>query len=655
MHRRLLVVSSALMCALAVFVAWVLCDLHDRSLPQELHPFAVVTVTLPDGMDDADALRQLAEQNKKLGLGLVRIVPDMEHGTDAQVFVPLPGTTLQSVKPGMLIRRFGSLPDGKVAGSDRLNSASAGGQYLVCGRWGDPARTGLGTWAAGAGVRLEYGDDDLAGDLRMLLGQSSFRAALGATVALIAVLVLFWLSFKARSRALRVLAGVPAWKIQYDDAVGLMLPMLMVAVIVDAATALGVLVSRGGVFVPYLLRVMLLLEATAFACLLAFTLVLSAVCWPSVRMIADRQPMPRGLLRASVLVKAVVFVAVLAVLAPSMLSFREASDATREQSVWQRLRDQVSVSVTFGPDRTDMDAKAAVLIHAMERQGKAALSYTFTDGQENQTTTDTPVAGLVTRSWLDLIGIDLDLDATDGITPVNVDRLDDPARQIIDQFVTWAKDDAQARRLRNESKYYVADGVTVPLLKGGSDEMLFSRHAAIIVVPDLNGFSDSGFLTPALSSRNIVLTGLDDTRRQAAQAGLGAAISVRYIAETQILRAQFSAYFAWMQAAAIILLLAALAMVALVGADVRATLRAGHDYPLLLAGYAPGRLATPTILAETLFALATAGVVSIILVTQQSDGVSITLLVAALAALFSAVCHRTATASRFHAINDRTL
>ncbi|MBW3092560.1 hypothetical protein KIH79_06285 [Bifidobacterium sp. 82T10] len=653
MHRRLLVVSSVLMCALAVFVAWVLCDLHDRSLPQELHPSAMVTVTLPDGMDDADALRQLTERNRKLGLGLVKIVPDMEHGTDAQVFVPLPGTMLQSMEPGMSIRRFGSLPDGKVAGSDRLNSASAGGQYLICGRWDDSARHGLDDWATSTGVRLEHGDDDLTGDLRMLLGQSSFRVTVGAAVALTAVLVLFWLSFKARSRALRVLTGVPAWKIQYDDAVGLMLPMLAVAVIVDAAAALGVFVSRGGVFVPYLLRVTLLLEVMVFVCLLAFALVLSAACWPSVRMIADRQPVPRGLLRASVLVKAVVFVAVLAVIAPSMLSFREASDAAREQSVWQRLRDQVSVSITFGPDQTDMDAKAAALVHAMERQGKAALSYTFTDGPEHRITADTPVTGLVTRSWLDLVSIDPDVTA--GITPVDAGRLDTQARQVVDQFATWAKDDAQARRLHAESRYYVADGVTVPMLKGGSDEMLFSPHATIIVVPDLNGFSDSGFLTPALSSRNIVLTGLDDTRRQVAQVGLDAAVSVRYIAEAQILRAQFSAYFAWMQAAAIILLLVAFAMVALVGADVRAILRAGHDYPLLLTGYAPGCLAAPTILAETLFALASAGVVSIILATQQSDGVSITLLVAALAALFSAVCHRAATASRFRAINDRTL
>ncbi|WP_125979055.1 hypothetical protein [Bifidobacterium goeldii] len=577
----------------------------------------------------------------------------MEHGTDAQVFVPLAGTALPGLESGASIRRFGGLPDGKVAGSDRLDSASASGQYLVCGRWDDSARSALDDWATSMGVRLEYGDDDLAGDLRMLLGQSSFRVAVGAAVALTAVLVLFWLSFKARSRALRVLAGVPAWKIQVDDAVGLMLPMLAVAVIVDAAAVLGVLVSRGWVFVPYLLRVTLLLEATVVACLLAFALVLSAVCWPSACMIADRRPMPQGLLWASVLVKAVVFVAVLAVIAPSASSFRDATDAAREQSVWQRLRDQVSVSVTFGPDQTDMNVKTAALIHAMERQGKAALSYTFTDGPEQRTTADTPVTGIVSRSWLDLVGIDPD--ATTGIAPVGADRLDEQSRQVVDQFSTWATDDAQAKRLRTESRYYVLDGVTVPLLKGGSDDMLFSRHATIIVVPDLDGFSDSGFLTPALSSRNIILTGLDDTRRQVARAGLGSAVSVRYIAEAQILRAQFSAYFAWMQAAAIILLLAAFAMVALVGADVRATLRAGHDYPLLLAGYAPGRLAAPTILMETLFALVAAGIVCVILVVQQLDGIPITLFVATIAALFSAVCHRTATASRFRAINDRTL
>ncbi|MBT1162708.1 MULTISPECIES: hypothetical protein [Bifidobacterium] len=653
MHRKLLMVSSALMCALAVFVAWVLCDLHDRSLPQELHPSAVVTVTLPDGMDDADALRQLVERNDALGLELVKIVPDMEHGTDAQVFVPRAGTALPGLEPGASIRRFGSLPDGKVAGSDRLDSASASGQYLVCGRWDDSARNALDDWATSTGVQLEYGDDDLAGDLHMLLEQSSFRVAVGAAVALTAVLVLFWLSFKARSRALRVLAGVPAWKIQYDDAVGLMLPMLAVAVVVDVVAALGVLVSRGRVFVPYLLRVMLVVETMVFACLLTFTLVLSAACWPSARMIADRRPMPRGLLRASVLVKAVVFVAALAVIAPSMLSFREASDAAREQSVWQRLRDQVSVSVTFDPGQSDMDVRAAALVRAMEQQGKAALSYTFTDGPESRTMVDTPVTGLVTRSWLDLVGIDPD--ATTGITPVDAGRLDEQTQQIVDQFATWAKNGTQADRLRAESRYYVEDGVTVPLLKGGSDDMLFSRHATLIVVPDLDGFSDSGFLTPALSSRNIVLTGLDDTRRQVAHAGLGTAVSVRYIAEAQILRAQFSAYFAWMQAAAIILLLAAFAMVALVGADVRATLRAGHDYPLLLAGYAPVRLAAPTILKETLFALAAAGIVCVVIATQRSAGIPITLLAAIITALFSAICHRTAIASRFRAINDRTL
>lgn len=666
MHRRLLMASSALICSVAVFLAWVLCDLHDRSLPQELHPTAVVSVAAPDGMDDAEVFRQLEERNAALNLGLVKIVPDMERGTDAQVFVPLPGTQLDGLESGSSIRRFGSLPDGSVAGMERLDSASANGQYLVCGRWDGITRSAFEAWAAGTGARLEYGSDGMEGDLRMLLGQSAFRVAIGATVALMAVLALFWLSFKARSRALRVLAGVPGWKIQFDDAMGLMSPMLAVAAAADAVAVLAVLALRGAVFVPYLLRVMLLFEAMVFGSLLAFVIAVAALCWPSARMIASRRPMPRGLLRASVLVKAMALIAVLAVIAPSAAAFGEASASAREQSVWRRLRDQVSVSTAFGPDQTDMDTKAAELVRTMEERGDAALSYAFVDGQDADA-----VTGIVTRSWLDLIGIDPD--ATDGIRPIANAELPEQAAETIGQFAAWTRNDAAARNLTAESRCYAADGVAVPMLKGGSDEMLFPKRATLIVVPDMADFSDSGFLVPALSSRNIVLTGLNATRAQVGRLGLSGKVSVRYVAEDQILRAQFAAYFAWMRAASIILLLAAFAMVAFVGTDVRATLRADHDYPLLLNGYAPLRLAAPTILAETLFGTVAAALVCGVLVLRHSGGdvaaplagaaplgsatslVCATLFAAASAMTFSACCHRAAVAGRFRSITERTM
>lgn len=654
MHRRLLAVASALICLLAVFLAWVLCDLHDRSLPQELHPLAVVNVALPDGMGEAEALEQIVERNRELGLGLVKVVPDMEHGTDAQVFIPLPGTVLRGLRVGSPVRRFGTMPDGRITDTTRLSSASSGGQYLVCGRWNDMVRRRLDTWAADTGVQLEHDDDGIAVDLRMLLGQSSFRVAIGSALAMTTVLVLFWLSFKARSRALRVMAGVPAWRIQYDDAVGLLMPMLAVALFVDAVAALGVSVCRGVVFIPYLLRVILLFETLVFACLLAFAIMVSAICWPSARMIVNRRPMPHGLLRTSMLVKAVVFFTVIVAISPSVGAFREASDSAREQSVWKRLRNQASVSVAFGSDRPDLDRKTASLVLAMAHDGKAALSYAFDDGSQNGSpTSDTRVTGIVTRSWLDLVGIDLD--AAKGVRPVGVDQFNGQARQVIDQFAIWAKDDTQAGRLQAESHCYLADGVTVPMLKGGSDEMLFPEHATLIVVPNLDGFSDSGFLVPALSSRNIVLSGLSDTRRQADKAGLGTEVSVRYVAEEQILRSQFSAYYAWMQAAAIILLLAAFAIVAFVSAEVRATLRADRNYPLLLGGYAPVRLALPTILAETVLSMTATAIVCGILLIQRDGDASITLSVAIAALIFSACCHRTAVNSGFRAIDDRTL
>lgn len=653
MHRRLLMVSSALMCVLAVFLAWVLSDLHDRSLPQEFHPSAVISVTLPDGMSDVDAFSQLREQNTKLGLGLVKIVPDMERGTDAQVFIPLPGTVLRGVTSSSLIRRFGSVPNGRIADISRLDSASAGGQYLVCGRWDTSTRESVNVWATRTGVRLDYDGDDATSNFRMLLGTPSFRVAVGATIALVAVLVVFWLSSKARSRALRVLAGVPAWKIQYDDTLALLRPMLLVALVVDVIAVLVVLATRGWVFVPYLLRVIALCESVALGCLLMFTFVISAVCWPSAHMIAMRSPMPQGLSRASALIKALVFVAMLAVIAPSVTSLNTASDAAQEQSVWQRLRNQVSVS--FDANNSDLTTSMAAMIHAMAQHNMIALSYAFTDDQLEHSAIDAPVTGIVTRSWLDLI--DINPDTTAGITPISDTQLPEQAQQIVSQFTTWANDDTQAARLRSQSHYYMVDGVTVPLLKGGSDEMLFPRHATIIVVPDVKSFSDSGFLIPALSSRNIVMSGLDDTRRQVVRAGLGNAVSVRYIAEEQILRAQFSAYFAWMQAATIVLLLAAFVIITVVGADVRATLRAKHDYPLLLYGYAPARLAALTMLTETLLALIATGILCGLLIAQHTDSTIMMLLiiVAILATVFSAMCHRATVRARFRAINYRTL
>lgn len=653
MHRRLLMMSSALMCVLAVFLAWVLSDLHDRSLPQAFHPSAVISITLPDGMRDVDAFGQLREQNAKLDLGLVKIVPDMERGTDAQVFIPLPGTVLRGLPSDSLIRRFGSLPNGMIADVSRLDSASAGGQYLVCDRWDEFTRESLNAWATRIGVRLDYDTDDVTSDIRMLLGNVSFRVAVGATIALVAVLVLFWLSFKARSRALRVLAGVPAWKIQYDDTLALIRPMLLVALIVDVIAVLVVCTTRGWVFVPYLLRVTVLCESVLLGCLLMFTFVVSAVCWPSVQMIAMRSPIPQGLSRVSMLVKAVVFVALLAVITPSVTSLNSASASAREQSVWQRLRNQVSVS--FDANNNDLTTNMAAMIHTMAQRNTIALSYAFTDDPLEHGTIDAPVTGIVTRSWLDLIGVNPD--TTAGITPISDTQLPEQAQQIVSQFTTWANDDTQAARLRSQSHYYAVDGVTVPLLKGGSDEMLFPRHATIIVVPDVKSFSDSGFLIPALSSRNIVMSGLDDTRQQVVRTGLSNAVSVRYIAEEQILRAQFSAYFAWMQAATIVLLLAAFVIITVVGADVRATLRAKHDYPLLLSGYAPIRLAALTMLTETLLALVATGILCGLLIAQHTDSMIIAMLiiVAILAIGFSAICHQAAVHARFRAINYRTL
>lgn len=67
--------------------------------------------------------------------------------------------------------------------------------------------------------------------------------------------------------------------------------------------------------------------------------------------------------------KSVVFVAVLAVTAPAMSAMASADSSAREQRVWERLSDQVSIALSYNDDPR-LDAKVANVLRAMGSDGK---------------------------------------------------------------------------------------------------------------------------------------------------------------------------------------------------------------------------------------------------------------------------------------------
>lgn len=651
MHRRLFFAVSALVFLLAALLSVISSDLHDRALPQEIHTTVSMTLDFqPSGMNDAKALQELASIGDQRKLGIVKVMPDLDGDTaERQVFVAMDATARGRLPVGTSIRRFGNMPDSEVVSDSRLSSASASGQYYLVR--GDQSDAGLHDWLTRNGVAVTWGTDSLRDDMRLLVSQSSFVMSMAAALALMVTMVLYWMASKVRSRALRVLAGVSTWRIQKDDMMGVLVPSLCAAGCVDiiAVTAVGAI--KGPVFIPYFLRMLLVLEGAVLSGLFVAMLIVGAASWPSAVMIMRRASGNIGLRRSALAMKAVVFVAVLAVTAPAMSAMASADSSAREQRVWERLSDQVSIALSYNDDPR-LDAKVADVLRAMEHDGKGALSYTFTPETTGETGTD-PVA-LVTEGWLDLVRIDPS--HMRHAVRVSQDRLPAEAKDVVSQLPGWAADPRRGEDMIRQARYYSIDGDTIPVLQGGSDTMLFPKRLTLIVLADYSEFSDSGFLVPAATTRNIVMTGLQDARSRLQHAGLAQQAQVRYVAEEQILQSQFSTYFAWLQAAAFVMLIVSFALTVMVHAMVRAALRARHDYPLMLNGVFAGRLAESTILAESVAALVMGVVIT--MVAFHSTGVTAALATGALtilAILISALSHIMSVRRMFTAVSTRTL
>lgn len=650
MHRRLFFMVSTLVFLLATLLSVMASDLHDRALPQGIHPTISMTLDFQSpNVDDAQMLRELADIGEQQQLGIVKVMPDLDGDASAQVFVALDSTASERLPEGTSVRRFGNMPSSKVAGQSRLSAASASGQYyLLQGNQSDKA---LRDWTVRNGVMVAWGADSLRDDVRLLASQSSFVMSMAAALALMVTMVLYWMASKVRSRALRVLAGVSVWRIQKDDMMGILPPSLCAACLIDIVSVTVVGAVRGAVFIPYFSRILLVLEGTVLAGLFVAMLIVGMLSWPSATMIMRRASGNIGLRRSALAMKAMVFVAVLAVTAPAMSAIASADSSAREQRVWERLSNQVSIALSY-ENNPQLDAKVANVMREIEDDGRGALSYTFTPEMTGAPSAE-PVA-LVTQQWLNMVQVDPA--HMEHSVRVTFDYLPAEAKDIVSQIPARSADSQTSVNMLERALYYSVSGDAIPVLKGGSDTMLFPKRLTLIVLPDYSGFSDSGFLVPAATTRNIVLTGLQDVRARLRQAGLSRQVKVRYIAEEQILQAQFSAYFAGLQAAAFVMLIVAFALTVMVHAMVRAALRARHDYPLMLNGSPARRLAESTILVESSTALV--GGIIFAAIALRSTGISAAVMTGALGLLaifISALSHILSVQRMFVGINNRTL
>lgn len=658
MHKRIVVVVSAVLFALLAVVAVIVTDLHDRFVPVALGATAAVSLDFGEsGLADEEAFRQLGMLSDRLGLGLVKVAPDLGGDQSGQVFVVVgadgrfPDT----------IRRFGEQPDAQIRESAALAHSYASGQYLVTG---DTTRLAeFNAWLATHRIVNRWTDDSLGTTLQLLVRQSDFGMGLLAAAALMVSLVLYWLAVKARGRALRVLAGVPTWRIQYEDLGGFLAAIAAAAALCDVVAVLAVGLVQGRAFVPYYASVLLTFEAIVVLATLAGAAVLSVASWPSATMLAAREPAVKSLRASAVILKAVTFALVLMAVAPALTAYTQARDAAIEQAQWKSLADQVVLSFPTGKgERGFQEVMPGVgrAVQDAEARDAVALSYTWTAEQLPQS--DLGPYGymsLINQRWLDLMLTTRRSDDVRGgqpvlgLLPLSGEQAPEGARRLLGaQLALWSRERLTAAAMLDKVAFYRYAGASQLPLATLSGQLVFPADALVVVVPGLYETLNDSFLVSAASSSNLVFTGLGPTQALLARHGLQHQVLVKYAAEDGILYAQFTAYFAWLRAGSFAALLVALVVSAAIGAFIAAMLKARRDFPLRLAGKSWAAILAGRVAREWVVGVALA---ALVLLARGGQGAALVAGVAVAVSLITPLTHLLAARWAFANVSRRRM
>jgi hypothetical protein len=592
MHRRIVSVVSSVLFALLSVMAGIMIDLEDRFTPINLGIKAAVYLDFSASELVSEAAYQEMDQlSDQLGLGLVKMAPDLSDSRSGQVFVVIGASDRFPER----IRRFAGQPDSQVMDSTALAHTYSSGQYFITG---DTSRLAVfKAWLEEHRVDSRWTEISLSNTLQLVVRQTDFGLSLLASTALMISLVLYWLSARARGRALRVLAGVPGWRIQIQDLSGFLVGMAAAALITGASAAGYVGLAHGWVFVPAYASVLLALFLAVILAAAAGALLLSAASWPSAAILARREPAVKILRTVSSIWQAVIFLLVLTAAAPAFQSYMEARDAAAEQAQWQTLADHVVLTFPAVMGEAGMQQimpDVGGIVQAMEGRGAAAMSYTWDREHLSMNYYDLrpyEYFSLVNQRWLDLMlaggpqGAGQESLAVPGLIPLPPEQVPDGVLQLLsDHMPLWTRQRLEATEGLSKITFYRYEKpghLPLMLLSG---ELAFSGSAIVGVVPGLYEMFTDDFLISVASSRNLVFSGLGPTQELVEQRGLQEMIKVRYAAEEGILRAQFSAYFAQLRAGSLAALFTALVLAAGIGAFITAVLNARRDFPLRLAG-----------------------------------------------------------------------
>jgi len=585
-QKKIVAATMTALFALLGFMAVMVTDFHDRAWPLDLGAQSKITLDFSQtSLGPAQATDLVVSIGQAQDLGLYKQAPDLAD-TGSDVFVAMDGQPLQSVQ------WFGGQTASEVLGLERLANSSPDGTYFV----ENPEHlTQAVEQLQAQGVGVVRTDASVLDTVRQLATESGFASPVMAAALLVAALTVFWLASRARSRALRVLGGGSAWRIQIQDMGGYLLLLLGCAALVAALSCVLVGIFRGWVYVPVFATGLLVFEAVTVLICVAVILIMSCLAWPSADLFAARKPAVVTLRGPARVVQAATLLALIACAGPAWTASQDAGQTARQLATWNELSDQVALNFAMSEQYFDQIAPRVMqVVASAEDEGQAAMSYTIAEDDWQGDFGQYSAISLVNPGWIDLVG---EATGKDPLVPVSREQVAELLdRELGPSLDLWG---GQSRSgtdvLADLRAYQPAPNVAFPVADGGSSGQLsFLDDVLVLETPTISTVFDAPNLISLASTGNVVLTGVGPTQERLNAAGLDAqhletmgvegSINPLYVAEQGILQAQYAAYLARILAVSVAALAVAFLVAAGVNAMVAALLNARRDFPMRLTG-----------------------------------------------------------------------
>ncbi|HEX6592962.1 MAG TPA: hypothetical protein VF095_00015 [Bacillota bacterium] len=657
MYKRIIVAVACMLFSLLALLAAIITDLYDRDFPQAIGVENRLSLDFSESdFSITEAFATLEELDARWDLGLVKVAPDLDPDGDSQIFVALNDGDLPAE-----FTWFRGDDVGKIVGKDRLSTSYPDGFYLVTG---ESAHLGeFEDKLKSAGVKIGHEDASIFDSLQFVVWERGFAAAVLAAFALIVTLALFWLSLRARGRALQVLGGCPTVRIQIQDLAGFGGALLVSAIAVALVAASYVGIFHGWMYVNPFIQALVSLQVAVITVSLLAAIIMSAFAWTSATMLSTRQPAVKSLRSVAIVIQALTFLLVVAAAGPAWSAYKHSSAMAAEMAQWKQLTDQVAIVFATDIDEMDnLEPQIGEMVKDAESLDEIALSYTYT--QEMQMPVDFgeySAISYVNQRWLDLV--------TKGAPQPAFTSV--PHHNIPEDLIQMVREDAELLSREGLSKepfkqflfLRPVDGFQLPVAQGGGGERLhFADDVLVVVVPSLYDTYNDSALTSMVSGSNIVFTGVNATQQllkrhdldvQALRdRGIKGELNVVYIAEEGILQAQYAAYIVWLQNLALVALVVAFTVATAISALITALLQAKRDFPLRVSGRSWMRILQSRVAKEL---LAGVGLVGVVIVLQKPEAMGAVLVAAAYGLLVVPLSHMFAARWCFDSVSRRRI